>query len=224
MTLLFLSANTQARSRARAVPPLMPPAAKWEGLAGIGDPRPRHLGTDQTEESDGSDDKTPRRSWMVGLEAAGMANSSEGSGDLAGLSVLWGGRFAVRIPMVGYQWFLKSSAGFFYRHSGTAGVGVSQYVAEAGLVPQYVINPRDRLRGSVGLANRLDLLWSRINALSATSSSSLDWRYRVGPSVGFIVSASRTIQVTSDFEFTWAVRGVGKGFGALSVGLMFRLD
>lgn len=170
-------------------------------------------------------------SLLMGFEMGAQGRANSTSSDALGLKLLLGGRAFLVFP-VASRVFLKPSIGFFYRHEGAAKVGISEHMAEAGLNAQYAFSQSGGMNWMIGLANRLEVSFSKTSistlTASATPTSTSDssaalLRYRMGPSLGMTHRLTPTIGLVIDAEMTFSFTNPVKPYGGLAGGLIFKL-
>lgn len=156
-----------------------------------------------------------------GLQLAGLGKQQNSNGGLLGLLPAIGMRGYMDFPLVGNLIF-EPSFGILVSSQGIAELNTTQIRFEPGINILYSPNPVARLRWQIGVANKFDVILSRIRAFE-DSSAGLGLGYRVGPITGIAVKTGTDSSFTLDFGWTFDVLNQGRSHIGLSAGLAFWL-
>lgn len=171
-----------------------------------------------------------RSSFLAGFEVGTLGQRNSTTADVLGLKLLLGGRLFAVFP-VSRDLYLKPTIGFFFKNQDIGKPSVTQFLAEAGLNIQYRLSKSSGFTWLLGVAQKAQADFSRISVgpisgatttSSASETSPLLFRYRIGPTLGFTYQINRDLGLLADFEVSFTFTQPIHSYVGLVSGLIFK--
>ncbi|MCB0405502.1 MAG: hypothetical protein KDD51_12020 [Bdellovibrionales bacterium] len=159
------------------------------------------------------------RRWGAQFSVLGKRQNTNGG--VLGMLPAFGVRGFMDFPIAG-NFILEPNIGLLVSSQGVAELRTTQLRLTPGVDVIYSPNPVARTRWQVGVTNKLDVIWSQIQAFS-DSSSGLGLGYRVGPTTGIAIKTGRDSAFALDVDCTFDVLNEGRLHFGLSAGIAFWL-
>ncbi len=164
---------------------------------------------------------TIKNSSILGAEIALTGRGNNTRSDVLGLNMAYGLRLTALIPFVGV--YAKPSLGYFRKTEGTQVAGVTQNNLEGGLNIYFANFGSAAARILLGVAQKLDIMFSKIWVQDVSVTSPPILRYRAGPGAGLQFLISNSILLGMDLEVSFPLRSPVETHGAFSTGVYFLL-
>ncbi|MCB0418865.1 MAG: hypothetical protein H6617_11155 [Bdellovibrionaceae bacterium] len=159
------------------------------------------------------------RRWGAQFSVLGKKQNTNGG--VLGMLPAFGIRGFMDFPIVG-NFILEPNIGAYVSAQGVAELRTTQFRLTPGVDVLYSPNPVARTRFQIGITNKLDVIWSQIQAFN-DSSSGLGLGYRVGPTAGVAFKTGRDSAFALDMDWTFDVLNEGRLHFGISAGMAFWL-
>lgn len=162
------------------------------------------------------------RGWELGFELGAIGRSNNSSGGFLGLDILPGIRVVSRHRWK-KNWYLRPSVGYFRGSQGEAASSVTQNILELGLSIDYVLSRSSRTVVTVGLANRVEAIFSSITVLNSSGGTAIGTFYRLGPAFGVHSWLSPNTALVFNVEAGVTLASPMRKYVGATMGFMFRM-